>query len=133
MARSKTAQSGSVYQAYLILRVGFVLLPILAGLDKFADVLLGFQIFADWDQYLAPVFPRTLAIEAHTILLGGVEILLGVLVAVKPRIGAYLVVAWLGGIVINLLLLGAYYDIALRDFTLALAALGLGRLSQEFA
>ena len=116
------------YQAYQILHWGFVALPIIAGLDKFAGVL------ASWDKYLAPVVANQLPNSAHTfmMLVGVIEIAAGLLVAVKPRIGAYVVAAWLVAIIGNLLLLGAYFDIALRDFGLCLGALALGRLSLDF-
>ena len=116
------------YQAYLILYVGFAALPILAGLDKF------FHLLVNWDMYLAPAVTRVLPVEAHTFMLavGVIEIAAGLLVAFAPRIGAHVVAAWLGGIIVNLLLAGNFYDIALRDFGLALGALALARLSQDF-
>src|SRR5262245_58027929 len=112
-------------QAYAILFAGFIALPIIAGLDKFL------HIFTHWEKYLAPVVPRVLNIEAHTFMLavGVIEIVAGLLVAWRPRIGAYVVALWLLGIIVNLVMLGNYFDIALRDFGLALGALALGRLS----
>ena len=103
--------------------------PLLAGLDKFTHVL------TDWDRYLAPVVAGMLPVSGHTFMLfvGLVEIAAAVLVAARPRIGAYVVAAWLLGIVVNLLLIPGYFDIALRDFGLALGALALARLSEEFA
>jgi uncharacterized membrane protein YphA (DoxX/SURF4 family) len=113
------------YQAFLLLRVVFIVAPIVAGLDKFADVLV------DWDKYLAPwlndILPGSAADAMHVI--GVVEIAAGLLVAVAPRYGAPLVAAWLGGIVFNLLTYSGYYDIALRDFGLMVGALALWRLS----
>jgi hypothetical protein len=116
------------YQAYAILYAGFIALPILAGLDKF------FHILVDWDMYLAPLVTRVLPVSAHTFMLvvGVIEIVAGVLVALQPRIGAYVVALWLWGIIVNLLLVPGFYDIALRDFGLSLGALALARLSQEF-
>ncbi|MFO0808934.1 MAG: hypothetical protein U0746_09950 [Gemmataceae bacterium] len=116
------------YQAYLILYGGFVALPILAGLDKF------FHMLVNWDQYLAPLATRILPVTAHTFMLvvGVIEIAAGVLVAFLPRIGAYVVALWLWGIILNLLLVPGFYDVALRDFGLSLAALALARLSHEF-
>jgi len=113
-------------QAYQILHWGFVAAPVIAGLDKFSHLL------TNWDQYLAPVFARALGGSAHAFMLvvGAVEIVAGLLVAVRPRIGAYVVAAWLAGIIVNLLLSGNYYDVALRDFGLCLGALALGRLAQ---
>jgi hypothetical protein len=125
--RTAAVADRPAYQAYLILYAGFVALPVLAGLDKF------FHALVNWDQYLAPVVTRLLPVSAPTFMLavGVIEIAAGVLVALRPRIGAYVVALWLGGIIVNLLLVG-YYDIALRDFGLALGALALARLSQEF-
>jgi hypothetical protein len=115
-------------QAYQILHVGFVVAPTIAGLDKFTHLL------TNWDQYLAPSVSRMLAMSGHTFMLivGVVEILAGLLVALRPRVGAYVVAAWLCGIVVNLLLLGRFYDVALRDFGLLLSALALGRLSATY-
>ena len=113
------------YQAFLLLRIVFVVAPIVAGLDKFADVL------TDWDQYLAPwlndILPGSAQDAMHVI--GVVEVAAGLLVAVAPRFGAPLVAAWLGGIVFNLLTYSGYYDIALRDFGLMVGALALWRLA----
>jgi len=116
------------HQAYQILHWGFAALPVIAGLDKF------FHILVNWDQYLAPIVPQILHIPGHTFMMivGVIEIIAGVVVAVKPRIGAYVVAAWLAGIIINLLLAHGFYDVALRDFGLALGALALARLSLEF-
>jgi hypothetical protein len=115
-------------QAHLILYAGFAVLPIVAGADKF------FHLLVVWDQYLAPIVTRVLPLSAHTFMLivGVIEIAAGLLVAVRPRIGAYVVAFWLWGIIINLLLFPGYYDIALRDFGLSLGALALARLSAEF-
>src|SRR5438876_546819 len=120
--------SSPAYQAYQILHWGFVAAPLLAGLDKFAHFLV------NWDQYLAPLIPRITGLSAHTFMsiVGVIEIVAAILVAFKPRIGAYIVALWLVGIIVNLLLIPGYYDIALRDFGLCLGALALGRLSQEF-
>jgi hypothetical protein len=117
------------YQAYLILYSGFAALPIIVGADKFFDGL------AEWEQYLAPLATQLLPVEGHTFMLivGVIEIAAGVLVAVRPQIGAYTVAAWLGGIILNLLLIPDFYDIALRDFGLLLGALALGRLSHDFS
>lgn len=117
----------ATYQAYLILYVGYIVLPIVAGADKF------FHLLVNWDQYLAPRIAEILPISGHTFMLivGVVEIIAGILVAVWPRIGAYVVALWLWGIIINLLLIPGFYDIALRDFGLSLGALALGRLSRD--
>lgn len=122
------AESNPTHQAYQILHLGFVVLSIVAGLDKF------FHILVNWDMYLAPSIARLSPIPGHTLmmLIGVIEIIAAVLVAIRPRIGAYVVAAWLWGIIINLLLLSRYYDVALRDFGLPLGAVALGRLSMEF-
>jgi len=114
------------YQSYLILRVLFTVAPIAAGLDKF------FHILVNWDRYLAPRVADALPFSAHTFMLivGGVEIAAGLLVALWPRFAAYVVSAWLLGIIVNLLLIPGYYDVALRDFGLAVGAFALGRQAQ---
>ncbi len=116
-------------QAFLILRLGFTVAPILAGLDKFTHLLV------NWDQYLAPLVNNILGGHGHQFMLavGVIEIVAGIGVALKPRIFAYVVAIWLLGIIINLLCIPGYYDVALRDLGLALGALALGRLSQTFA
>ena len=115
-------------QAYLMLYAGFVALPIVAGVDKF------FHVLVNWDQYLTPLVTRVLPITAHQFMLvvGVIEIVAGLLVAVKPQIGAYVVALWLWGIILNLLLVPGFYDVALRDFGLSLGALALARLSRAF-
>ena len=112
-------------QAFRILHVGFVVAPVLAGLDKFFNVLV------DWDRYLAPVATDVLPVSGHSFMLavGVIEIAAGVPVAFRPRIGGYVVAVWLWAIIVNLLVAGDYYDIALRDFGLSLAALALARLA----
>jgi hypothetical protein len=115
-------------QAFRILHVGFVVAPILAGLDKF------FEVLVDWDRYLAPVATDVLPVSGHSFMLavGVIEIAAGVLVAFRPRIGGYVVAVWLWAIILNLLVAGAYFDIALRDFGLSLAALALARLAEAY-
>lgn len=117
-----------VAQAFWLLRIGFTVAPILFGLDKFAHVLV------DWDVYLAPEFSDLLNAEAHTLMyaVGAIEIVAGLVVALRPRFGGYLVAAWLAGIIGNLLLMADFYDIALRDFGLLLGALTLARLAAVF-
>jgi hypothetical protein len=116
------------YQAYQTLHIGFVALPVVAGLDKFA------QLLADWEKYLAPVVARNLPFSAHAFMMivGVIEIVAGLVVALKPSVGAYVVAGWLMAIIGNLLLHGAYLDIALRDFGLFLGAVALARLSIDF-
>jgi uncharacterized membrane protein YphA (DoxX/SURF4 family) len=117
--------SSPSYQAYQALHVGFTIAPIIAGADKFVGFL------TNWDKYLAPFVGNY--VPAHTFMLavGVIEIVAGLLVAVMPRVGAYVVCAWLVGIIVNLLMLGSYYDVALRDLGLAIGAFALGRLAQE--
>lgn len=120
--------SGPAYEAYQILRVGFIVAPIVAGLDKF------FHVLVNWDQYLPPFVNRMVGGHGHELMLvaGFVEIVAGLGIFFKPKVFAYIVSAWLLMIVVNLLLIPGYYDIALRDFGLALAAFALARLSQNF-
>jgi hypothetical protein len=122
------ARDNPAYQAYLILRTGFVVAPILFGLDKFTNLL------TDWTTYLAPAIDRLVPGSAASAMLavGVVEVAAGLVVAVRPKVGGYLVAAWLAGIIANLLLLGDHYDVALRDFGLLLAALALARLATAF-
>ena len=122
-------RSDPVAQAFMLLRVAFTAAPILFGLDKFAEVMIN-----DWPKYLATEFNDIIPGSAQTAMymVGGVEIAAGLVVAFSPRFGGYLVAAWLGGIIISLLLVGGYADIALRDFGLLLGALTLARLSSAF-
>jgi len=117
-----------VRQAFLLLWVGLTVAPIVFGLDKFFDVLV------DWKIYLAPEINDLIPGNAHQAILavGVVEILAGLLVFFRPRIGGYVVAAWLAAIIVNLLLQADFYDIALRDFGLMLAALTLSRLATAF-
>lgn len=116
------------YQAFWLLRVGFTAAPILFGADKFANVMV------NWEKYLAPwirhLSPLSATGTMHVV--GVIEIVAGLAVALKPRYGAYLVAAWLGGIVVDLLTYSGYYDIALRDFGLMLGALTLARLASVY-
>jgi hypothetical protein len=121
--------SRPAYQGYQILHFAFTVAPVLAGLDKF------FHLLVNWDMYLAPGIARLSPIGGHNLMLviGVIEIIAGLLVAIKPKIGAPIVGAWLIGIIINLVSMGTYYDIALRDLGLSLGAWALWRLSLEFA
>jgi uncharacterized membrane protein YphA (DoxX/SURF4 family) len=116
------------YGAFVTLRVGFAVVPIVMGIDKF------FNNLVDWERYLAHWIENISPLSAvHTMhVVGFIEIVAGVLVALKPRYFAYLVAAWLGGIVIDLLSYPGYYDIAIRDAALMVAALTLGRLASKF-
>jgi uncharacterized membrane protein YphA (DoxX/SURF4 family) len=117
------------YQAFWLMRIAFTVAPIVFGLDKF------FHILVDWDIYMAPrisdnLIPGTTHEAMYVV--GVVEIIAGLAVALRPRYGAYIVAAWLAGIVVNLLLIPDFYDVALRDFGLLLAALTLARLASIF-
>ena len=115
-------------QAYLVLRAAFVIAPIVFGLDKFTNWLV------QWDQYLAPVLSDPLPVTAHQAMyaVGVIEVAAGVLVALHARLGALVVVAWLAGIILNLMLIPGFYDVALRDFGLLLAAVALQRLASRY-
>lgn len=114
-------------QAFRTLHAGYVLLPVLAGVDKFLHV------FVDWDEYLSPQYESILPGHASQIMkaVGAVEIAAGVLTAARPQIGGYVVGAWLGGIVLNFAVGRRFGDIALRDVGLMMGAFALGRLAQS--
>jgi hypothetical protein len=116
------------YHAYVLLHIGYAVLPIVAGVDKCLHYLV------NWDGYLAPVVTRVVPVTAHNLMLavGAIEVVAGLLVAIRPHIGAYVVALWLWGIIVNLLLIPGFYDIALRDFGLSLEALALAWLAREF-
>jgi hypothetical protein len=126
---ARALRGDPVAQSFMLLRIAFTVAPILFGLDKFAGVLTD-----DWTRYLAPAFndiiPGSAGDAMHIV--GVVEILAGLTVAVMPRFGGLLVAGWLGGIIVNLLIVGGYGDIALRDFGLLLGALTLARLATAF-
>jgi hypothetical protein len=112
-------------QAYHLLRTVFTVAPIAFGLDKF------FGLLTDWEDYLAPWINDIVPGSAHDAMLmvGVIEIVAGIAVAVHPRFGGLLVAGWLGGIILNLVTMGEYYDVALRDFGLLVAALSLSLLA----
>ncbi|HTK29648.1 MAG TPA: hypothetical protein VL309_08865 [Vicinamibacterales bacterium] len=116
------------YQAYQLLHIAFVVAPIVAGVDKF------FHVLVNWDQYLSPIVPHLLGVSAHSFMLGVgvIEVIAGLIVGVLPSVGAWIVGVWLCGIVVNLLSIPGYLDIALRDVGLALAAFALARLAREY-
>jgi hypothetical protein len=133
-ARNAAAWGDPAYQAYRLLHVAFVVAPLVAGADKF------FHLLVNWDNYLAPVVNSAIGGRGHAFMLivGVIEIIAGIGVALWPRIFSYVVAAWLLGIIVNLLLIPVsnplpHYDVALRDLGLLLGALALGRLSQRFA
>lgn len=123
--RAARSWSNPAYQAFRALQVGFVAAPIIAGLDKF------FHLLVDWTQYLWPGFADLpgLSPGAFMSVVGVIEIVAGLVVALKPRFGGYLVAGWLTGIILNLLLLGDFWDVALRDLGLAIGAFALARLA----
>jgi hypothetical protein len=120
--------SNPSYQAYQILHFGFTVAPIIAGIDKFLHLLV------NWDQYLPPVANHMLGGHGHEFMyaVGVIEIVAGIGVFLKPKIFAYVVSAWLVLIIVNLLLIPGYFDVALRDLGLALGAFALGRLASTF-
>lgn len=127
--RASSARAHSpAYQAYLLLYAGFIAAPLIAGVDKF------FHFLVNWDQYLAPRIAGILPVPGHTFMLavGVIEIVAAAIVAARPRFGAYVVAVWLWGIIVNLLLVPGFFDIALRDFGLSLGAVALGRLAGQF-
>lgn len=126
--QSQATPNGTARQAFLILRFAFTVAPIIAGADKF------FHLLVNWDQYLPGITNRLVGGYGHELMLvvGVIEIVAGIGVALKPKIFAYVVAAWLLLIILNLLAIPGYYDIALRDLGLLLGALALGRLSQSF-
>lgn len=114
------------HQAFQTLRFGFTVAPIIAGLDKFLEIL------THREKCLAPVIPNTFGIQPHTFMMivGAIEIVAGLVVAMSPRFGGYLVAAWLFGIILDLVVVGGYVDVALRDLVLCLGALALSRLAE---
>jgi hypothetical protein len=127
--RTPIATARPAYHAFVLLHIGYAVLPIIAGIDKFFDKL------TNWDMYLCPLATRVTGLNDHMFMMivGGIEIVAGLLVAFVPRVGAIIVTLWLWGIIINLFLTPThFYDIALRDFGLSLGAIALARLSAEF-
>jgi hypothetical protein len=124
---SRTDVRPGAHRAFLLLRTVFTVAPILFGLDKFAEVL------TSWDRYLAPWIDDLVPGSAHEAMLvvGVVEVVAGIVVAIAPRFGGPLVAAWLAGIIVDLVTLGNYYDVALRDFGLLVAALALTALAWD--
>jgi hypothetical protein len=122
------AASRPGYQAYQILRFAFTVAPIVAGLDKF------FHLLVNWDQYLPGTVNALTGGHGHQLMLvvGVIEVVAGLGVFFKPRVFAYVVVAWLLLIIVNLLMIPGYFDVALRDLGLSLGALALARLSAEY-
>jgi len=118
----------SAHQAYFLLRLVFVVAPLIAGIDKF------FHVLVDWNQYASPMLASLVGghVAGFMMLAGIIEIIAGLGVVWKPKVFAYIIFLWLIGIIANLLLAHQYYDIALRDLGLCLSALALGRLSKIY-
>jgi uncharacterized membrane protein YphA (DoxX/SURF4 family) len=114
-------------KAYNILRFAFIVTPILAGLDKFTNIL------TNWTMYLSPLVSQHINAQVFMRTVGVIEIVAGILVAIKPRLGAFVVAIWLWGVALNLVTTHGYYDIALRDFGLSLGALALGFLAKDYS
>ena len=127
-AKSKADIKNPGYQAFQILRIGFTVAPIVMGLDKF------FHLLVNWDQYLPGFVNNMIGGRGHEFMyvVGVIEIVAGIGVFLKPKIFAYVVAAWLGLIILNLLMIPGFFDVALRDFGLMLGALALGRLSSTY-
>jgi hypothetical protein len=128
VSRRERVRTDPTFQAFWLLRIGFTVAPIVFGADKFADLL------TNWDRYLAPWVSNLLPGTPHQIMygVGVIEIVAGLAVLMAPRFGGYIVAAWLLGIIVNLLSIHGYYDVAVRDFGLLLAALTLARLARAF-
>ena len=127
-ATLQRARTEPAYGAFLLMRIGYTVLPLWFGADKFANVL------TNWERYLAPWIVRIIPFSAHTAMLvvGVIEMVAGIAVAIKPRYAAYVVALWLAGIIVNLLTYSGFYDIALRDFGLLVGALTLARLASVY-
>ncbi|MGX9899869.1 hypothetical protein ACW0JT_07965 [Arthrobacter sp. SA17] len=122
---AQEARHHETHQAFLLLRTVFTIAPIAFGIDKFTNFLV------DWTSYLAPLATQIVPVSPQTFMygVGVVEILAGLLVAWRPKIGSLVVAAWLAGIIVNLLLVPGFFDVALRDFGLLVGALALNRLA----
>jgi hypothetical protein len=129
LLRPRSTAADPAAQAFLLLRTVYTVAPIAFGLDKFANLL------TDWPAYLAPWIDRLVPGTAQQAMyaVGVVEVLAGIVVAVRPRWGGWLVAAWLAGIILNLLTLPGFYDVALRDFGLLVGAVALARLAVRYA
>lgn len=129
LIETSTAERTPAWQAFRILQLGFTVAPILAGLDKF------FHLLVNWDQYLPPLVNSMVGGHGHELMyvVGIIEVVAGLGVWFKPRIFAYVVAAWLCLIIVNLLLIPGYFDVALRDLGLAIGAFALARLSSQYS
>ena len=120
---SNTVLKTQIKSLQNLLRITFGLVPIVAGADKFTNLLV------DWKEYLNPYLANLVQASTFMIIVGIIEIVAGILVLTKPKLGAYIVSAWLVGIALNLILTGNYFDVAVRDLVMAIAAYVLARLS----
>jgi hypothetical protein len=122
------ARTEPAYGAFLVLWIGFIALPLLMGLDKYVNLM------TNWESYLAPWIVNLLPFSAHTamVIVGSIEVVAAILVFLRPRYASYVVALWLAGIIINLLTYSGFYDVALRDFGLLLAAVALTRLAAVY-
>lgn len=122
------AKAEPAYGAFLMLWIGFIAIPLIMGLDKFTNVL------TNWVDYLAPWIANISPLSAHGTMLaiGVVEIIAAVAMILRPRYAAFVVAIWLAGIIVNLLTYSGFYDIALRDFGLLVAALALAVLARSY-
>ena len=129
MAEARVRVESPAYQAYQLLHVILTVIPLAAGLDKFVHLLV------NWDRYVSPLFARLSPLPVHTLMLGvgGVEVIAGLNVAFVPRVGGWIVAIWLWAIIVNLLSIPGYLDIAVRDLGLSLGAVALAPLSVEYA
>jgi len=121
-----TTTNQTVRSVWTILKFTFGLVPIVAGLDKFTDLL------TNWDMYLHPGIASMLPFSPHLFMqiVGVIEIIAGIIVLVRPAIGGYIVMAWLIGIALQLIASGKYFDVAVRDLVMSISALSLARLSR---
>lgn len=135
IAARRESVFATIRQVFWLLRATFVLIPLLAGCDKLQMYFTGHPFLAHWEQYLAPVLPNLLGVKPETFMFGTgfIEVGLALLVALWPRWGGYLWSAWMLGIILNIFILSLHFDVALRDFGLAVAAYSLARLAMVYA
>ena len=124
-----TLTKQSLYPTITLMKFTFGLVPIVAGLDKFTDLL------THWEQYLSPSTVDMLPFTPHTFMMivGVVEIIAGIIVLLRPAIGGLIVAAWLTLIALSLIVGGAFLDVAVRDLVMAVSAFSLARLSKLIA
>jgi hypothetical protein len=127
---ARRLRSDRTFQAFWMMRIGFAIVPILFGADKFAHVMV------NWDKYLAPELQHWLSpfatVHQSMYAVGAIEIVAGIVVLLLPRVGGYIVALWLAGIIVNLALISGYWDIMMRDVALFLLAITFTRLARAF-